>query len=696
MKNLKNSWNRLKKSLKKNLKKVKEEHLIREYAKNNVLFLVFIFTGVLNSTMLRFFCINSTENYLAIAPILADLAILIIVGGLGYLLKPKNRFGYYLGFSIFFAAICLINSIYYTYYTSFASVSMLSLTQYIGDVGDAVVEQAIQFKDLLYVLAPIILVLVNSRLKKKNYNKVIEVKSERKKKALKTIGVGAVLAIIFLFTLTPTDMSRLIKQWNREYIVMKYGIYIYQANDVVASIQPKINSLFGYDQAKKNFNDYFKDKEEHKKNKYTGIFEGKNVLVIHGESLQTNLMDLSFNGQEVTPNLNRLAEEGMFFSNFYSPVSVGTSSDAELMFNTSLLPTKSGTAFVSYSDRTYNATPGLLAEKGYYTFSMHGNNADFWNRRAMHKSLGYDRFYSKEDYNVTEENTVGLGINDYAFFDQSVEKIKKIADKHEKWYGMLMMLSNHTPFSELDKYGDFPVDIKETITNEDGQQEDVTYPYMEGTKLGNYFKSAHYADGAIGELMAKLEEEGLLENTVVIIYGDHDARLPKSDYNRLYNYDKENDSVLDEEDPNYKEYDSYQYELGRKVPLIIWTSDMKDTDLNKEYTNVMSMYDVEPTIGNMFGYENDYALGHDIFDIKDKNIVVFPNGNWLTNKVYYNSQKGEYLSLSEEAVSEEEIKENSEYASALLDVSNNIIVFDLLKEDQTDENRVIENQEKGT
>ena len=206
--------------------------------------------------------------------------------------------------------------------------------------------------------------------------------------------------------------------------------------------------------------------------------------------------------------------------------------------NIEILPTKSGTAFVSYSDRTYNATPGLLAEKGYYTFSMHGNNADFWNRRAMHKSLGYDRFYSKEDYNVTEENTVGLGINDYAFFDQSVEKIKKIADKHEKWYGMLMMLSNHTPFSELDKYGDFPVDIKETITNEDGQQEDVTYPYMEGTKLGNYFKSAHYADGAIGELMAKLEEEGLLENTVVIIYGDHDARLPRSDYNRLYNYDK--------------------------------------------------------------------------------------------------------------------------------------------------------------
>ena len=122
---------------------------------------------------------------------------------------------------------------------------------------------------------------------------------------------------------------------------------------------------------------------------------------------------------------------------------------------------------------------------------------------------------------------------------------------------------------------------------------------------------------------------------------------------------------------------------------------MKGTDLNKEYTNVMSMYDVEPTLGNMFGYSNEYALGHDIFDIKDQNIVVFPNGNWLTNKFYYNSQKGEYLSLIEEPVTEEEIKKNNEYASKLLDVSNDIIVFDLLKEDQTDENRVIENQEKG-
>ena len=127
-------------------------------------------------------------------------------------------------------------------------------------------------------------------------------------------------------------------------------------------------------------------------------------------------------------------------------------------------------------------------------------------------------------------------------FKQSITKLTKINAEHESWYGLLIMLSNHTPFSDTEKYGQFDVDIKETKTLEDGTTEEVIYPYMEGTKLGNYFKSVHYADAALGEFMQALEENNLLDNTVFILYGDHDARLPKSDYNRLYNYDKYNDS----------------------------------------------------------------------------------------------------------------------------------------------------------
>ncbi len=675
---IKNKFNNLKENITKKIKHIKQEHTISKYIKNNILFLTFVITSVINATILRFFCMRMLENYLSIKPIIADLIVAVLIGSFGYFFKPKNRFTYYIIANIFLTAICMINSVYYTFYTSFASVSMLSLTQYIGDVGDAVVENVIQLKDLVYILSPIILTIVHLKLKKKNYYKKVEIKSIRKKRGFRTLAASGVLTLLFIVTMTPLDVSRFAKQWNKEYIVMRFGIYVYQANDVITSIKPKINSMFGYDKANKEFKDYFANVEEPKTNKYTNIFAGKNVIVIHAESMQTNVMDLEFNGQQVTPNLNKLAQEGMFFSNFYSQVSVGTSSDSELTYNTSLMPTKSGTAFVSYSDREFNSTPKLLKEKGYYTFSMHANNADFWNRRVMHKNLGYDRFYSKQDYKVTKETTIGLGLSDKEFFAQSIPKIQSINQKYSNWYGLLIMLTNHTPFSDTEKYGDFPVDIKETITKEDGTTEQVTYPYMEGTKLGNYFKSYHYADAALGEFIENLDAAGLLENTVLVIYGDHDARLPKKEYNRLYNYDKNTDDTLSKDDPNYKEYDSYQYELGRKVPLIIWTKDMQGTKLNQEITNVMGMYDVMPTLGNMFGFYNKYQLGHDIFSIKEDNIVVFPNGNWVTNKVYYNSQKEAYLSLTNEPISEEEIRKNNEYTNKLLDVSNNIIVFNLL------------------
>ena len=679
MKIIKNQINKLFKKINKYISKLKDEHFFTNYYKTHVLFVIYIIMGVLNGALLRCLCMRNLENLLSWKAILADAIVVTAIGAFSFLCKPKNRFTYLFCFNLLFTTICMINSVYYTFYTSFASISMLSLTQYISDVGDAVVENVIQLKDIVYLISPIVLIITHIRLKKKNYYRLFDLKSERKKETLGSLSFAGILGVIFLVTIDPVDASRFVKQWNKEAVVTKFGIYIYQANDLVTSIQPKINAMFGYDKANKEFNDYFDSIDtEAKTNEYTDIFKGKNVIVIHAESMMTNGMYLNFNNQEVTPTLNKLAAEGMFFSNFYSQVGVGTSSDSELTYNTSLMPTKSGTAFVSYSDRTYITTPSLLKQQGYYTFSMHANGADFWNRRNMHKSLGYDRFYSKTDYVVEKENIIGLGLSDKEFFKQSIEKIKTINEENEHWYGLLIMLSNHTPFSDTDKYGPFDVSMTQTVTNEDGTTEEVTKSYMEGTKLGNYFKSYHYADEALGEFITGLDEAGLLDNTVLIIYGDHDARLSRSEYNRLYNYDFETNKTMDEENENYKEYDSYQYELGRKVPFIIWTKNMKGTNLNQNNANVMGMYDVMPTLGNMFGFHNKYALGHDIFDIEDNNVVVFPNGNWVTNNIYYNSQKAEYLSLTDQPITEQEIKDNTEYANKILDVSNDIISYDLL------------------
>lgn len=650
----------------------------KSYISNNKFFCLYVLLNVISAWLLRVLTMKNVNNSFSISPILADLVVVILLGSFAYFMKEKKRYMYWIILTLIFSLICIINSAYYTFYTSFSSISLLTTTRFIVQVGDAVVENVIQVKDFIYLLMPGSLIFVYIKMLRRKKIKKRGLKNS--KKALKTMAVSGVCALLFVCTLTATDIGRLTKQWNREYIVMKYGIYIYHVNDLIKSIEPKLTSLFGYDEAVKTFNEYFKEEKEVKTNKYSGIYEGKNLIVIHAESIQNFLIGLKINGKEVTPNLNKLAKNGLYFNNYYSQVSVGTSSDTEFTFNTSLMPSNTGTAFGSYFDREYVSIPKLLKEKDYYSFAMHGNNADYWNRRVMHKNLGYDDLIAKADYDIDE--VMGLGLSDKSFLRQSVEKLEEIAKVHKKFYGTIITLTNHTPFNENGKgYSDFDVTLK------DGGK---TYSYMEGTKLGYYFQSVHYADEALGEFFTALDKKGLLNNTVIALYGDHDARLPKEDYLRFYNYDKENDSTLPTDDKDYKDMDYYDYEMNRKVPFIIWSKGSKYKDT---ISNVMGMYDALPTLGNMFGFSNKYALGHDIFDIKDKNIVIFPTGNWVTNKVYYNAQKEEYLALKGSVITDKYIKENSLYVEDLLAVSNDIIVYNLLKNEKNDkinENKVIE------
>lgn len=649
----------------------------KSYMKTNILFMTFVVTSVLNGCLLRFLTV---KNFFDLQPVVADFAVVIIIGAIGYFIKPKHQFKYFCTWSVIFTLICVINSMYYTNYLSFASLSLLETSSQVVDVADAVVENVMEIKDFSYLWQILAIFMVNRTLKKrKYYDRVAEVEVG-KVRALNTLVIGLILIGFFISTLTSVDISRLGKQWNREFIVMKFGIYTYQVNDVIASLKPQISPLFGYDEAAKNFRDYYEKRDTSAKtNEYTNIFKGKNLLMIHAESIQQFLLDTEFNGKPVTPNLKRLASEGLYFSNFYAQESVGTSSDSEFTLNSSLMPANSGTVFVSYWDREYVTMPKLLKEKGYYTFSMHGNNGSMWNRNIVHPKLGYDKFYNyKNDYKIDE--VIGLGLSDKSFFKQSIPKIKKIEESHQNFYGTMIMLSNHTPWSKnLDLLPEYNVDMTYEKVNEiTGEKETVTAPYMEGTKLGNYFKFSHYADQALGELIDGLDEAGVLDNTVIVIYGDHDAKLKKSDYNRFYNYDPYTDSIKDSNDPTYIDIDFYQYELNRKVPFVIWSKDKK---LSKEVTKVMGMYDVLPTLGNMFDFHNQYALGNDIFSIDD-NIVVYPDGNWLTNKMYYNSQKQEGKPLTDEAVSVEYIHEKNEYTQKLLSVSDNIIVYDLIKKSQ--------------
>lgn len=653
----------------------------QNYVKTNILFMTFVISSVINGCLIRFLTV---KNYFDIKPIIADLAIILILGAFGYFIKPKHQFKYFFTISCIFVVLCVINSMYYTNYLSFASFSLLETSLQVVDVGDAVVENVMEMKDFCYIWQILAMIFVHKSLKKKKYYDRVSKIEVGRIRAVNTLIVGLILIGLFISTMSSIDISRLSKQWNREYIVMRFGIYTYQINDLFATVKSQLNPLFGYDKNAKKFREYYENKkEETKTNEYTDMFKGKNILLIHAESIQNFTLNTSFNGVDVAPNLKKLASEGLYFSNFYAQESVGTSSDSEFTLSTSLMPASSGTVFVSYWDREYETLQKLLKKQGYYTFSMHGNNCSFWNRNNAHKSLGYEKFYCyNKDFNIDE--TIGLGLSDKSFFRQASEKIKKISDEHTNFMGTLIMLTNHTPFSDIESHSDYEVTYKYKKKNEEtGQEEEVTAPYMEGTKLGNYFKSVHYADEAIGQLIDELDQNGVLDNTVIVIYGDHDAKLKKSEFKRFYNYDPETDSVLDKDDPNYKEVDYYQYELNRKVPFIIWSKDNKDKA--KETKKIMGMYDVMPTLGNMFGFKSKYALGHDIFSI-DENVVFFPDGNWLTDKMYYNQSKEEGKLLNpDDTVSVDYIQKYNKLADEAVSISDSIIVYDLIKKEEAKE-----------
>lgn len=647
-----------KEKIKKLLKIIKKDYPVETF---------FIISNLINGLIIR---IVTVKNGLFISPLLVDLGFLILVTLISLTIKKEKRIKYFITLSIIFNIVCIVNSIYYHYYSSFASISLIANITFASDVSDAIVENVLKAVDLIYIWQTITLVIIYKKTNKKEYIK----HKENKKKLVKTglITSLSLFAVAALF-MPLNAWSRLYNLWNRESVVMNHGIYVYQLDDFIQSLTPKITSVLGHDKALKKVTDYYKEnKYTPSNNEYTNIFKGKNIIVIHAESMQKFAMDLTFNNKEVTPNLNKLANEGIFFSNFYSQVGVGTSSDAEFTFNTSLMPSTKGTVFVNYFDRDYISIPKLLKEQGYYTYSMHANTGEFWNRNTMHKSLGYDKFYNKDSYTIDE--TIGLGLSDKSFFRQSVDIMKQIKEEENKpFYSLLIMLSNHTPFSDLALMEDYKTTIDVTIDNQT-----VTRDYLNNTTMGNYLRSVHYADSAIGEFIDNLDKEGLLENTVLVIYGDHDARLDFEDFNLLYNYDPITDTIKTENDEGYIPYTKYNYELDRKVPFIIWT---KDQNYNLNVNTPMGMIDVLPTLGNMIGIHSDYQLGKDIMNLKgDDNTVTFIDGSFLTSKVYYNSPKGEIYSINNEPITEEYIKERAKKSSDLIEVSNDIITYDFIKE----------------
>ncbi|MBM7551677.1 LTA synthase family protein [Thalassobacillus pellis] len=358
-----------------------------------------------------------------------------------------------------------------------------------------------------------------------------------------------------------------------------------------------------------------------------GIFQGKNLLLIQFESLQQFVIGAEVNNQEITPNLNRLAENGLSFERYYPQTAEGNSSDAELLVLNSIYPLKEGSTFFRYPAADYPSIAKTFKEKGYTTSAFHGDEGSFWNRGNVYPAMGFDSYHDIEDYKSTEKSELGMGLSDEAFFEQTADKI---VQQKEPFLSLLITLSSHTPYDIP------PEEVKLDTGN------------LKNTHLGNYFESIHYTDHHLGKFFDKLEKDGLLENTVVVIYGDHNGIFHESK--------AEIEAWRGKEITESEWRNKYM-----SVPFLAAAPSIKET---MAISDVTGQIDTAPTILDWFGfpretYEN-HALGHNINRFSNKEIFLL-RGDYGESIVINNEGSiSEYAPIHHETleISEDLIKSN--------------------------------------
>jgi len=568
------------------------------------------------------------------------LSFLLFIFGLSLFFKSrKARNRYILITSFLISFILYANVAFYRFFTDFLTLPVLFQTSNFGDLGDSAATE-IKWFDFIYFIDVILLFLL-IKFQQRN----VEMKPINKVNRRAYFLVAA--AILFLnIGLAETERPQLLtRTFDREMLVKNIGTYNYHLYDIFLQSKSSAQRAMADGSELVDIDNYIKANYVRPNKDMFGIAENKNLIVVSLESLQNFVINNHVYGQEVTPFLNELIKDSYYFDEFYHQTGQGKTSDSEFLLENSLYPLSRGAVFFTHSGNEYDALAEKLGEKGYFTSTMHANNKSFWNRDIMYQSLGYDYFYSAVDYEITPENSVGWGMKDGPFLDQSVEIMKSMK---KPFYTKMITLTNHHPF-KLDEEDKF---IQE-------------YDSKSGT-LNRYFTTVRYMDEAVKEFFQKLKDEGIYENSIIVMYGDH--------YGISENHNEAMAQYLG------KEVTPFVSAQLQRVPLIIHIPGVTDHGKGKTISKVSGQIDLKPTLLHLLGVntKNDIQFGEDLFSPNHHDFAVFRDGSFIT-KDYIFTDNTCYSKDTEEPVEEVLCEPYKEKSRVELDYSDKIIYGDLLR-----------------
>jgi phosphoglycerol transferase MdoB-like AlkP superfamily enzyme len=325
-----------------------------------------------------------------------------------------------------------------------------------------------------------------------------------------------------------------------------------------------------------------------------GVARGRNLIVVQVESLQDYVVDFRAGGEDVMPHLKTWSRQGLRFTNVTDETSEGRTSDAEFTTMASLLPLEHGAVAFRFPGNHYAALPSVLAEHGYTTLSAVPFEPGFWNRQVMHPSYGFKQSLFEPDFTMTDQ--IGWGLNDREFLRQMVPRLERLPQPFAAW---LITLSLHHPFD------DFP-----------DRHKVLKLGAIERTSFGNYLHTMRFFDDALDAFMTALARDGLLDSSVVVVFGDHDAGFVRTTaLSRAI-------GIRD---------DDVAWALNDRVPLFIRVPGAAAVGLQGMRDVPAGQTDFAPTVLSLLGVDAAGLpyVGRNLLGAPDDAPVPRPYGEWI-------------------------------------------------------------------
>lgn len=427
------------------------------------------------------------------------------------------------------------------------------------------------------------------------------------------------------------------------------------------------------DSTDQSINAYFISREITEKNDYTGIFKGKNLIMMLMESVD----EISILNENDFPTLYKLYHEGISFRNNYSPRNNCSTGNNETTVLTSLFTINNTCTANTYKDNLYTeAAFNIFDNAGYNTTAYHDYTEHYYYRATYMPNMGANHYYGVADLGMEYSDAYQEWPSDVVLFQQA----RKYYQDNEPYFAYFTGVTTHQPYYQSSEWGDAYL----------SRFDNTSY----SIELKRYLSKMTVLDKALEELLNELKENNELDNTVIVLYGDH------------FPYGLTDDQINEYLTTNNASYTVNRNSTTRndvdRTPLIIYNSEFAEENGPVEVTDYTSIIDLLPTILNMFDLDYDprLYLGTDVFSDSHVSRTVFADGSWEDERAYYYapSSKITYVDGAEQYTAEE-IKEINQEISKRQQMSASAIksdYFNYLSEGIKKYQAIIDSEKEAT